>query len=88
MKQLITIIGLIALLCISQCCFAQTHLPKTVTVTLTDKQLLKIDSAITKTANGIDSKSYSAWFLSAFQPLYDQARAQMVTDSVRKVQPK
>lgn len=68
---------------------AQTkHLPKTITITLTDQQVLRIDSAVTGVQSLIDSKKATNWFLSAFQPFYDQAKAQMVTDSVKKVEPK
>lgn len=68
---------------------AQTkHLPKTVTITLTDQQVLRIDSAVTGVQNLIDSKKATAWFLSTFQPFYTQVQKQLVTDSVKKVEPK
>lgn len=62
----------------------QKKLPTKVTIVLTDKQLLRIDSAINVTASQIDSKSRTEVFVRAFEPLYLQVQKQMVVDSVKK----
>ena len=60
-------------------------LPKTVTVTLTQQQFLRLDSAITNTANSLDSKSYSKWFALSFSPIYEALNKQLIPVDTTKV---
>jgi len=80
-----------ALLLITAASFAQSKtepkftLPKTVTVTLTQQQFLRLDSAVTNTANSLDSKSYSKWFALSFSPIYEAINKQLVPVDTSKV---
>jgi len=58
-------------------------LPKTVKLTLTDKQVMRIDSAINYMANSTDSKAATKWLMGAFEPFYVQIRAQLDTVKVK-----
>lgn len=82
MKKPLTLLLLIAGLSAS----AQ-KLPSKVTVTLTDKQVLTIDSAINVTAQSMDSKSQTNRFIGAFQQLYEEIRKQMVVDTGKVKKP-
>ncbi len=82
MKKLLTLTLLIAGLSAS----AQ-KLPAKVTITLTDKQVLKIDSAINSGASWTDSKGATQWFGNAFSPFYEQVKKQMVVDTVKVKKP-
>ena len=63
--------------------FGQAKIPAKVNITLTDKQLLKLDSAVQVTANNMDSKQGTVNFLKAFEPIYLQVRQQMAADTVK-----
>lgn len=62
-------------------------LPSKVTITLTDKQVLRLDSAINAGANFIDSKQATQWFSSSFTPFYEQVRKQMIVDTAKVKKP-
>jgi len=79
MKHLTITAILVAATCTA---FCQT-LPKTVKLTLTDKQVMRIDSAINYMANSTDSKAATKWLMGAFEPFYVQVRAQL--DTVKKI---
>jgi hypothetical protein len=80
-KLLITI----AILTASITLKAQQHLPAKVKIELTEKQVMRIDSAINMASNQIDSKQFTLWFGKLFEPIYSQLRQQLVTDTVKKV---
>jgi len=82
MKKLLTLTLLIVGLSVS----AQ-KLPVKVTITLTDKQVLKIDSAVNAGQSWTDSKQATQWFGNAFSPFYEQVRKQMVVDTAKKKKP-
>ena len=63
---------------------AQTKLPPKVTINLTDKQVLRIDSAINAATMWTDSKQATQWFAGSFQPFYEQVRKQLDTVKVKK----
>ena len=85
-----TLITLTALF-LTTASFAQTKtepkftMPKTVTVTLTQQQFLRLDSAIANTANSLDSKSYSKWFALSFSPIYEALNKQLIPVDTTKV---
>lgn len=56
-------------------------LPAKVTLTLTDKQVLKLDSVARVINNAIDSKQTTAWMLQGLQPIFQQVELQLVSDS-------
>lgn len=67
----------------------QAKLPAKLKIDLTDKQVLRIDSAINAAATWTDSKGATNWFTKSFQPLYEQIRSQMILDTVKvKTAPK
>lgn len=78
MKKLTTLF----LLCASIGVSAQ-KLPSKVTITLTDKQVIRIDSAIRATANMMDSKTMTNNFIKPFDPLYEQINKQMIVDTTK-----
>lgn len=82
MKKLLTICLLTASISAS----AQ-KLPSKVTITLTDKQVLRIDSAINAGASWTDSKQATTWFGKAFDPFYEQVRKQMIVDTAKVKNP-
>lgn len=65
---------------------AQTKkLPSKVTITLTDKEVLRIDSAIQSTAARIDSKQQTESFIRAFIPIYAVIEKQLIpADTTKK----
>jgi len=90
MKKLI----LIPTLLLTTTLFAQQHLPAKAGFVLTDKQIMRIDSAINLMANQLDSKQATSWFTKSFEPIYTQVRKQLITvidsskrrpDSLRRV---
>lgn len=87
MKHL-TIIALA--LTVSATAFAQQptkKLPAKVTITLTDKQILRLDSVATVINGAIDSKQTTNWILQGFVPIFQQVQQQMVADSSKVVKP-
>lgn len=62
-------------------------LPSKVTITLTDRQVMRMDSAIGAGSNWTDSKQATQWFGNSFAPFYDQVRKQMIVDSVKVKKP-
>jgi hypothetical protein len=59
-------------------------LPSKVTINLTDKQVLRIDSAIQAASNWTDSKGATQWYIKAFEPFYIEVRRQLDTVKVKK----
>ena len=66
---------------------AQKHLAPVNHVTLTDRQVLHLDSAINVIAGMLDSKSATKYLTDAVKPIYDQVVAQMVVDTTKVVKP-
>lgn len=66
------------------------QLPPKLTFTLTDREFLKLDSAINVAANSTDSKQVTNFILKGVEPLYRQVQGQMVlvTDTAKKSQGK
>lgn len=81
MKKSITTLTLAL---VASASFAQQRLPAKVTLSLTDKQILRIDSAINLGSNSMDSKSQTKWFVESFSEFYNQVRKQMVADTTKK----
>jgi len=79
MKKLLTICLLTASISAS----AQ-KLPSKVTITLTDKQVLRIDSAINAGQSWTDSKGATQWYIKSFEPLYIEVRKLFITDTLKK----
>jgi len=79
MKKLFTVSALL----FSISAMAQ-KLPSKVIITLTDKQVLSIDSAINAGQSWTDSKQATQWYGQRFAPFYEQVRKQMVTDTLKK----
>ena len=65
---------------------AQT-LPKEVTIKLTDKQVLRLDSAIRIVSGQLDSKSLTSYLNEATVPIFNQVRQQLVADKPKEVKP-
>jgi len=63
---------------------AQQKLPAKVTITLTDRQVMSIDSAINAGSTWTDSKQATQWYGQRFAPFYEQVRKQMATDTLNK----
>jgi hypothetical protein len=82
MRKLLTLTLLIAGLSAS----AQ-KLPSKVTITLTDKQVLRIDSAINAGASWTDSKGSTQWYSKAFESFYEQVRKQIIIDTAKVKKP-
>ena len=59
-------------------------LPAKVTITLTYKQVLSIDSAINAGQSWTDSKQATQWYGQRFAPFYEQVRKQMIVDTLKK----
>lgn len=71
-------------LLISSALFASAQkLPSKVTITLTNRQILRIDSAIQAGANWTDSKQATNWYQASFADLYAQIRKQMINDTTK-----
>lgn len=65
---------------------AQTKLPTKATITLTDKQVIRIDSAINIAMSRDGSKQFTNWFLQSFNPFYEQIKLQLVVDTAKKIE--
>jgi len=78
MKKLLTITLLIAGLSAS----AQ-KLPAKATIVLTDRQILRMDSAINAASTWTDSKQATSWYSASFTALYEQIRKQMIVDTAK-----
>lgn len=71
-------------LLISSALFASAQkLPSKVTITLTDRQVLRIDSAIQAASNWTDSKQATQWYIKAFEPFYIEVRRQLTIDTTK-----
>jgi hypothetical protein len=79
-----TILTTIAILGLLTSVKAQQHLPSKVSMTLTDKQIMRIDSAINLAQGSMDSKSQTNWFSASFVPFYNEVRKQLITDTLKK----
>jgi len=58
-------------------------LPPLATIKLTPAQIMRIDSAISVINNAVDSKNTSKWIITSFEPIFNQANKQLLTDSVK-----
>ena len=79
-KQLLTIAGLLLAVTLK----AQT-LPKEVVIKLTDKQVLRLDSAVCIVSSQIDSKSLTQYLNSAIEPIFNQVRLQLVAEKPKEI---
>ena len=59
-------------------------LPPLLTIKLTAKEFLRLDSAVKNTANQIDSKAYTNWFIGSFTPIYSVVEKQLVPEQTIK----
>lgn len=59
-------------------------LPEKVTIVLTDKQVLKLDSAIQIISGQLDSKQLTKFLQDAALPVFQQVRAQLVADKPKE----
>jgi archaellum biogenesis protein FlaJ (TadC family) len=75
----------ITLLILSLGVKGQSKLPTTAIIKLTDKQVLKLDSAINIISQQLDSKSLTNFLQQAVAPIYQQVREQMVADKPKEV---
>lgn len=80
MKRIIITIALALIVSVKA---SAQKLPSKVTITLTDRQILRIDSAIKATANMMDSKTMTTNFITPFNPLYEQINKQMIIDTTK-----
>lgn len=62
----------------------QITIPAKMKIELSDKQFVRIDSAVKTLYNQIDSKSFSQWFINSFDPIYRQMEMQADTSKKRK----
>lgn len=86
MKYIITIALAFTVLASNAQTASQKHLPAKVVIILTDRQVLKLDSALNIVSGQIDSKSMTKYLQDAITPLYQQIGQQMGVDSI-KVKP-
>jgi hypothetical protein len=78
-----TIISLILVVATTAAFAQQKKLPEKVTITLTQQQILKIDSCVRVASSNMDSKRQTEWFISGFTPIYEQVNKQLIIDSVK-----
>lgn len=60
------------------------HLAKVNIIKLSDREVLRLDSALTATYGSIDSKGLTNYLQRAVLPIYQQIQGQMIADTVKK----
>ncbi len=60
------------------------QLPPTITITITAREFLRLDSAVNTLAVQLDSKAFEAWFRGSFKPIYSVVEKQMIPISEPK----
>lgn len=85
-KTILTIALLMGIVCAKAQQQPAKQLPPKLTFTLTDREFLKLDSAINIAANSTDSKQLTNFILKGVEPLYRQVQGQMVlvADTAKK----
>lgn len=78
-----TIITALLIAAISPAFSQQKKLPARVTIVLTEREIVRLDSAVTIGSQWTDSKGATNWFMASFTPVFEQIRKQMVIDTVK-----
>lgn len=61
------------------------QLPPTITVTMTAKEFLRLDTAVNTIARQLDSKSFESWYRASFYPIYKVVEKQLIpADTTKK----